>query len=149
MGRLLVVDDAMIMRKLIRDVALEAGWDVVGEAANGADGVALFQSLRPDLVTMDLVMPVMGGHEALRKIRESDPDARVVIVTALDQKQTLMETIRDGAIDFIVKPFDRTRIASVLNKVQARLAARPATAGGVNGLTTPGRAGSEAAGGSD
>ena len=149
MGRLLVVDDAMIMRKLIRDVALEAGWDVVGEAANGADGVALFQTLRPDLVTMDLVMPVMGGHEALRKIRESDPDARVVIVTALDQKQTLMETIRDGAIDFIVKPFDRTRVASVLNKVQARLATRPAAAGGVHGATAPGRAGSEAAGGSD
>ena len=131
MGRLLVVDDAMIMRKLIRDVALEAGWEIAGEAANGADAVALYETLRPDLVTMDLVMPVMGGNEALRKIRESDPEARVVVVSALDQKHTLMESIRDGALDFIVKPFDRARILNLLNKVQARVsAAKPAAAPG-------------------
>ena len=76
MGRLLVVDDAMIMRKLIRDVAVEAGWVVAGEASNGAEAVALYEALRPDLVTMDLVMPVMGGNEALRRIRAADPDAR-------------------------------------------------------------------------
>jgi two-component system, chemotaxis family, chemotaxis protein CheY len=121
MARLLVVDDAMIMRKLIRDVAVEAGWKVVGEAANGAEAVALYEKLRPDLVTMDLVMPIMGGNEALRLIRTADPDARVVVVTALDQKQTLTESIRDGALDFIVKPFDRERIISFLKKVRATL----------------------------
>jgi two-component system, chemotaxis family, chemotaxis protein CheY len=121
MGRLLVVDDAMIMRKLIRDVAIEAGWEVVGEAPNGAEAVALYEKLRPDLVTMDLVMPVMGGNEALRRIRAADPDARVVVVTALDQKQTLTESIRDGALDFIVKPFDRERIIGFLKKVRASL----------------------------
>jgi two-component system, chemotaxis family, chemotaxis protein CheY len=121
MGRLLVVDDAMIMRKLIRDVAVEAGWVVAGEAANGAEAVALYEKLRPDLVTMDLVMPVMGGNEALRLIRATDPDARVVVVTALDQKQTLTESIRDGALDFIVKPFDRERIIGFLKKVRAQL----------------------------
>ena len=120
MGRLLVVDDALIMRKLIRDVAVEAGWEVAGEAANGAEAVALYEQLRPDLVTMDLVMPVMGGNEALRRIRAADPDARVVVVTALDQKHTLMESIRDGAMDFIVKPFERERIAALLHKVQPR-----------------------------
>mgnify|MGYP005817217415 CR=1 FL=1 len=120
MPRLLVVDDAMIMRKLIRDTALEAGWEIVGEAANGAEAVALYQTLRPDLVTMDLVMPVMGGNEALRQIRAIDGEARVVVVTALDQKQTLMESIRDGALDFIVKPFERERIRGVLDKVRAR-----------------------------
>jgi two-component system, chemotaxis family, chemotaxis protein CheY len=125
MGRLLVVDDAMIMRKLIRDVAVAAGWEVAGEAANGAEAVALYQTLRPDLVTLDLVMPVMGGNEALRRIRVVDPNARVVIVTALDQKQTLMETIRDGAIDFIVKPFDRERIISVLKKIRAQIEPTP------------------------
>jgi two-component system, chemotaxis family, chemotaxis protein CheY len=118
MGRLMVVDDAMIMRKIIRDVAVSAGWEVAGEASNGAEAVALYEILRPDLVTMDLVMPVMGGNEALRRIRASDPDARVVIVTALDQKQTLMESIRDGAIDFIVKPFERDRIVNLLGKVR-------------------------------
>lgn len=121
MGRLLVVDDAMIMRKLIRDVAVEAGWVVAGEASNGAEAVALYETLRPDLVTMDLVMPVMGGNEALRLIRASDPNARVVVVTALDQKQTLAESIRDGALDFIVKPFDRERIIGFLKKVRATL----------------------------
>jgi two-component system chemotaxis response regulator CheY len=126
MGRLLVVDDAMIMRKMIKDAAVEAGWEVAGEAGNGLDGVSLYEKLRPDLVTMDLVMPVMGGNEALRKIRASDPEARVVVVTALDQKQTLMESIRDGAIDFIVKPFDRDRIISLLKKVGASVAPSPA-----------------------
>ena len=118
MARLMVVDDAMIMRKLIRDVAVASGWDVVGEAVNGAEAVSLFEKLRPDLVTLDLVMPVMGGNEALRRMRGIDPSARIVIVTALDQKQTLMETIRDGALDFIVKPFDRDRIITLLTKVR-------------------------------
>jgi two-component system chemotaxis response regulator CheY len=127
MGRLLIVDDAMIMRKMIRDVAVSAGWEVVGEASNGAEAVALYALLRPDLVTMDLVMPVMDGNEALRQIRAGDPGARVVVVTALDQKQTLMESIRDGAIDFIVKPFDRERIVNLLGKVRACLDAASAT----------------------
>ena len=107
MRRLLVVDDALFMRKLIRGVAAEAGWEVVAEAGNGEEAVALYAQHRPDLVTMDLVMPVMGGLEALRKIRELDPKAQVVVVTALDQKQALMDSIRDGALDFIVKPFER------------------------------------------
>jgi two-component system chemotaxis response regulator CheY len=117
MSRLMVVDDALFMRKLIRGVATEAGWDVIGEAGDGAQAVEMYQELRPDLVTMDLVMPIMGGLEALRKIRELDPQARVVVVTALDQKQALMDSIRDGAIDFIVKPFDRQRVVNMLHKL--------------------------------
>jgi two-component system chemotaxis response regulator CheY len=117
MKRLLIVDDALFMRKMIRGVAAEAGWEVVGEAADGAEAVSLYQQLHPDLVTMDLVMPVMGGLEALRQIRALDPDAKVVVVTALDQKQALMESIRDGAIDFIVKPFERQRVLSLLGKL--------------------------------
>ena len=120
MGRLLIVDDAMLMRTMIRDVAVEAGWEVVGEARNGVEGVEMFEKFRPDLVTMDVVMPEMTGLEALRKIRTIDPEAQVVMVTALDQKQTLLDSIRDGAIDFIVKPFDRARIASLLGKVGSR-----------------------------
>ena len=133
MKRLLVVDDAMLMRRLIRDVAIEAGWEVAGEARDGAEAVALYETLRPDLVTMDVVMPNMGGLEALRKIRAADPEAQVVMVTAVDQKQTLMDSIRDGAMDFIVKPFDRERIKSLLNKCRARsgnVSATDAPAGG-------------------
>ena len=120
MKRLLVVDDALLMRKMIRDVAAEAGWEVAGEARDGAEAVALYEALRPDLVTMDVVMPGMGGLEALRQIRAADPGAQVVMVTALDQKQTLMESIRDGALDFIVKPFERERVLGLLSKVKAR-----------------------------
>lgn len=108
----------MFMRKMICGVAAEAGWQVVGEATNGAEAVVLYQQHRPDLVTMDLVMPIMGGLEALRQIRSLDPEAKVVVVSALDQKQPLMESIRDGAIDFIVKPFERERVLALLAKLE-------------------------------
>jgi len=117
MKRLLVVDDALFMRKMISDVAADAGWEVVGEAGDGAAAISLYEHLRPDLVTMDLVMPVMGGLEALRQIRAFDPEAKVIVVTALDQKQALMDSIRDGAIDFIVKPFERERVRNLLLKL--------------------------------
>ncbi len=117
MKRILIVDDAIFMRKMIGKVAAEAGWDIVGEAGNGLEAIELYEHLRPDLVTMDLVMPEMGGLEALRRIRAVDPDARVVVVTALDQKQVLMDSIREGAIDFIVKPFERQRVLNLLAKL--------------------------------
>jgi two-component system chemotaxis response regulator CheY len=128
MKRLLVVDDALLMRKMICEVAREAGWDVAGEARNGAEAVELYSRLRPDLVTMDVVMPEMGGLEALRRIRAVDPDAQVVMITAVDQKQTLLESIRAGAIDFIVKPFDRDRVLSVLAKVTGKIGPAGASA---------------------
>jgi two-component system, chemotaxis family, chemotaxis protein CheY len=117
MKRLLVVDDALFMRKMICGVAAEAGWEIAGEAGDGSAAVSLYQQLRPDLVTMDLVMPVMGGLEALRQIRAFDSEAKVVVVTALDQKQALMDSIRDGAYDFIVKPFERERVLNLLLKL--------------------------------
>jgi two-component system chemotaxis response regulator CheY len=122
MSRLLIVDDALIMRRLIADVARQAGWEVAGEAPNGQAAVDLFRSLRPDLTTLDMVMPIMGGLEALRRIRELDPRARVVMVTAVDQREALLESIREGALDFVVKPFERERILGVLKKVQAAMA---------------------------
>ena len=117
MKRLLVVDDAMLMRKIIRDVASEAGWLVVGEARDGQEAVELYQTLQPDLVTMDLVMPRLTGLEALQKIRAIDPNAQVIVITALDQKQMLMDSIHHGALDFIVKPFDRTRVLDLMRKL--------------------------------
>lgn len=121
MSRLLIVDDALIMRRLIADVARQAGWEVAGEASNGQDAVEKFTALRPDLTTLDMVMPIMGGLEALRRIRAIDPSARVVMVTAVDQREALLESIREGAIDFVVKPFDRERILGVLQKVQGKV----------------------------
>ncbi len=106
--RVLIVDDALISRMLIKDIATETGWDVAGEADNGEDAVARYQELSPDLVTLDMVMPKMDGLAALRKIRECDPNAHVVMVSAVDQKPKLVEAIELGASDFIVKPVDKS-----------------------------------------
>ena len=105
--RLLVVDDALIMRTMIKDIARKAGWEIAGEASTGAEAVASYRELKPDLVTLDIVMPEMDGVEALRTIRGADPQARIVMVSAVDQRAKLAECIQLGAHDFIVKPFDR------------------------------------------
>jgi two-component system chemotaxis response regulator CheY len=105
--RLLVVDDALIMRTMIKDIARKAGWEIAGEATTGVEAVARYRELAPDLVTLDIVMPEMDGVEALRTIRGADPQARIVMVSAVDQRAKLAECIQLGAHDFIVKPFDR------------------------------------------
>ena len=111
--RLLVVDDAMIMRAIIKDTARHAGWEIAGEAKNGAEAVEKFRELSPDLVTMDIVMPEMDGVEALRAIRTETQDAKVVMISAIDQRAKLNECIQLGALDFIVKPFDKQRLLSL------------------------------------
>lgn len=115
-SKLLIVDDALIMRMRIREIAIQTGWEVIGEAENGIHAIELFLNLKPDLVTMDIVMPKMDGVEALRIIREKDPQARVCMVSALNQKDKLAECIKLGAIDFIVKPFEKTRLISLFTK---------------------------------
>lgn len=121
MPKILIVDDALVMRKMIGSVAAEAGWEIVGEGENGQRGLDLYQELKPDLVTMDLVMPVMGGLEALRRIREVDSSARVIVITALNQKQTLVDAIEAGATDFIVKPFQRDHVRGVFQKFASEI----------------------------
>ena len=111
--RLLVVDDALIMRAIIKDTARNAGWEIAGEAANGSEAVERYRDLRPDLVTLDIVMPEMDGVEALRAIRRDDPGAHVVMISAIDQRAKLSECIQLGAIDFVVKPFDKQRLLSL------------------------------------
>lgn len=114
--RVLVVDDALIMRMRIKEIALDAGWEIAGEAANGEVGLSLYRELRPDLMTLDIVMPKMDGVAVLRQIRQEDPRAKIVMVSAVDQKSKLTECIRLGAIDFIVKPFDKGRLKSFFTK---------------------------------
>ena len=106
--RVLIVDDALIMRKRVAAIAEEAGWQVAGEAQNGLEAVELFRQERPDLVTLDIVMPQMDGVAALRQMIQDDPQARVVMVSAVNQKAKLAECIQAGAIDFIVKPFEKS-----------------------------------------
>ncbi len=111
--RLLVVDDALIMRAIIKDTARNAGWEIAGEASNGAEAVARYREFKPDLVTLDIVMPEMDGVEALRTIRQEHPDAQVVMISAIDQRAKLSECIQLGALDFVVKPFDKQRLQSL------------------------------------
>jgi two-component system chemotaxis response regulator CheY len=114
--RLLIVDDALIMRKRIRNIADKAGWEIAGEAANGEEAVALYERERPDLVTLDIIMPKMDGVAALKRIRAADPAARVIMVSAVDQRAKLTECISEGALDFIVKPFDADRLLKTFGK---------------------------------
>jgi len=115
--RVLIVDDALIMRMKIKEIAEEAGWEVVGEARDGSEGVRRYCELRPDLVTMDIVMPHLDGVEALRELKQFDPQAQVVMVSAVDQREKLMECVRLGAIDFIVKPFDKASLKNFFAKL--------------------------------
>src|SRR5882724_4775578 len=112
--RLLITDDAVIMRTIIGDTAREAGWEVVGEAKNGAEAIEKYKQLRPDVVTLDLVMPEFDGLHALRGILAFDPEAVVLVVSALDQKSVLQNAFRHGATDFLVKPFDKPQLISAL-----------------------------------
>ncbi len=114
--RVLFVDDAMIMRMRIKEIARDSGWEIAGEAANGEAGLAQYRELRPDLMTLDIVMPKMDGVAVLRQIRQEDPQAQIVMVSAVDQKGKLTECIRLGAVDFIVKPFDKARLKSFFTK---------------------------------
>jgi two-component system chemotaxis response regulator CheY len=121
-GKLLVVDDAVIIREMIKDVAKAAGWTIVGEGRNGQEGVDRYRELRPDVVTLDLVMPEFDGLHAVKGIREIDPSARIVVVSALDQKDTLKSAFKLGASDFLVKPFDRKLLVETLEKLLAATA---------------------------
>ncbi len=117
--RLLIVDDALIMRKRIKDIAERAGWEVAGEAADGEEAVEMYRKESPDLVTLDIVMPKMDGVTALKQVLAADPDARVVMISAVDQKEKLSECIGSGAVDFIVKPFDSARLKRFFEKYLA------------------------------
>jgi two-component system chemotaxis response regulator CheY len=116
MNRLLIVDDALIMRMKIREIAMRAGWNVVAEAVNGAEGVRLYSEHRPDLVTLDMVMPEMDGLSALKAIRGSYPDANVVMVSAVNQKELLRSCITEGAMDFVIKPFDPAQLQAFFER---------------------------------
>lgn len=114
--RVLIVDDAVFMRNMIRDIFSTDGFEVVGEAANGVEAVEKFEALRPDLVTMDIVMPFKSGIEATREIVGAHPGALVIMCSALGQESLVMEAIEAGATDFIVKPFKDEEVLSIVRK---------------------------------
>jgi two-component system chemotaxis response regulator CheY len=114
--RVLVVDDANFMRMIVKDTLTPSGFEIAGEATNGAEAVKKYSELKPDLVTMDITMKVKDGLEAAREILAADPNARIIMVTALGQEKMLLDCISIGVRDFVVKPFTRERIMSAVKK---------------------------------
>jgi|SRR5271156_954149 len=119
MARVLVVDDAMFMRKVVTDALRSGGHEVIGEAANGQEAVSCFKTLRPDVMTMDITMPEMDGIAALREIIALDPSARIVMCSAIGQETKVLEAVKAGAKDFIVKPFQTERVLTAIDKAMA------------------------------
>ncbi len=118
--RVLIVDDAAFMREMLRDILAEAGYEIVAEAVDGDQAVAMFREHSPDLVTLDIVMPRKSGLEALREIRGLDPGACIVMCSALGQEALVMEALEAGARDFIVKPFKPDQALGVIEKAIAK-----------------------------
>jgi two-component system chemotaxis response regulator CheY len=119
MARVLVVDDAAFMRKMVSDALAKGGHEVVGEAGNGVEAIARFQELKPDLMTLDITMPEKDGLTALAEIVAADPSARVVMCSALGQESKVLEAIKLGAKDFVVKPFQPARVIEAVGKALA------------------------------
>lgn len=116
--RVLVVDDSALIRKILIKLLTDNGYSVAAEATNGAEGVELYKEVKPDLVTLDITMPVMDGVEALRNIKEYDPDAKVAMISAAGQKDKLMEALKNGAELFITKPFSEPDVLKSLKNIK-------------------------------
>ena len=113
----LIVDDAVFMRMKLKDILEKNDFIVSGEAQNGIEAIEKYKARRADLVMLDIVMPEMDGIEALKKIRKIDPEAQVIMCSAMGQKSIVMEAIREGAVDFVVKPFDTERVVEAIGKI--------------------------------
>lgn len=117
MANILIVDDSRTSRKILRGILEGAGFTVIGEATNGQEGYDRYVELQPDIVTMDITMPVMDGLGGLKKIKEAYPDSKVVMVTAAGQKNKMVEAVQCGADEFIPKPFDGEQLVATLQRV--------------------------------
>jgi len=120
MGRkILIVDDATFIRTMVKDILIPKGFEIAGEAANGNEAVQKYIELKPDLVTMDITMKEKDGLQAAKEILEKDPNARIIMVTALGQEKMLIDAFKIGVKDFVVKPFEPERILSAVEKALA------------------------------
>lgn len=117
MPKVLVVDDALFMRTTLSNMLEEWGIEVVGQCSNGQEAIEMYRETKPDLVTMDLTMPVMSGLDALKIIRSEDPNAKIIMVTALGQQRIIVDAIENGAKDFITKPFQPEKLKDVVFNV--------------------------------
>lgn len=111
----MIVDDAAFMRLNLKNI-LKDSYEIIGEAKNGQEAVEMYQELTPDIVTMDITMPVMDGLEAIRNIKTIDPDSKIIVCSAMGQQKMIIEAIEAGAKDFIVKPFKEERVIAAIKK---------------------------------
>jgi len=112
----LIVDDTAFVRIMLKDILTKAGYEIAGEAVNGTEAVEMYESARPDFVTMDITMPEMDGIEALKEIRRIDSEAVVIMCSTIGQQADVLEAIKSGAKDFIVKPFQPERVLESIRK---------------------------------
>lgn len=117
MARILIVDDSMIMRKNIEKIILSLGHEVVGHAENGQQAIELYKKFLPNLVTMDISMPLMNGIHAVTAILKIDPQAKIVMISAHNQKQMVFEALKNGAKHYILKPIESENVAGVIESV--------------------------------
>jgi len=115
--RVLVVDDAIFMRRMLSDILKQAGYEVVAEASNGKESIEQYKNKKPDIVTMDIIMPGMGGIDAVKEIVKMDKSAKILMVSAMGQQQLVVEAIQSGAKDFVVKPFESSRVLSAVERL--------------------------------
>ena len=115
--RVLIVDDAIFMRRMIADILKKEGFDIVGEAGTGAQAVERYRELQPDLVTMDIIMPDMSGIDAVREIIKEFANAKILMVSAMGQQSLVVEAIQAGAKDFVVKPFQPSRVLESVKRI--------------------------------
>ncbi|KQX69180.1 two-component system chemotaxis response regulator CheY [Paenibacillus sp. V4I3] len=115
-NRILIVDDAAFMRMMIRDILSKNGYEVCGEANDGAQAIEKYKELKPDLITMDITMPEMDGIQALKEIKKIEPTAKVIMCSAMGQQAMVIDAIQAGAKDFIVKPFQADRVIEAIKK---------------------------------
>ncbi|MBR4966357.1 MAG: response regulator [Lachnospiraceae bacterium] len=117
MSKVLIVDDSRTSRKILKGILEGAGHEVVGEAVDGQDGVEKYKELSPEVVTLDITMPVLDGLGSLAEIKKADPNARVIMVTAAGQQIKMVEAIKLGAAEFVTKPFEPDVILAMVDKV--------------------------------
>lgn len=117
MNKVLIVDDAAFMRGNIKQMLSNNGYEVIGEAENGLEGVRKYKELSPDIVTMDITMPEMSGIQAVQEIRKINPRAKIIMVSAMGQQNFVLEAIKSGATGFVVKPFKEEQIMKAISKL--------------------------------
>jgi len=114
--RVLLVDDASFMRMMLKNILVGSGYEVAGEAENGAKAIELYRTIKPDLVIMDIIMPEMGGIDAVREIVKGDPQAKILMCSSMGQQSLVVEAIQAGAKDFIIKPFQPSNVLEAVKK---------------------------------